>query len=91
MTSPAGSTLSSPAWVAPARPRMERPTPVVRSVGRAPELRVGRGGVAGPWLLAAAWIALWAFFLVGVVQPVAALHAAAPGPAAAPAEAAVGR
>jgi hypothetical protein len=89
MTSPAGSTVSSPAWVAPARRRMERPAPTVRPVARAPELRVGRGGAAGPWLLAAAWIALWAFFLVGVVQPVAALRAAAPEPAAAPAETAV--
>lgn len=72
MSSSAGSVVSSPAWVASRIPEA-RPAPA-----RAPAFEVGRGSGGGLVLLAVVWTALWAFFLLGVVAPGAALHGPPP-------------
>jgi len=63
MSSRIGTTVSSPWWGAPATVRWR-----VRG-GPASDL-------AGGALLLAAWILLWAFFVIAVVGPAARLHRA---------------
>jgi hypothetical protein len=81
MTSRTEARIAFPAWGAEVERRPARATEAGGGVAGRP-LRLDaprRGGseVVAAVVLAVLWIALWALFTAGVVEPGAALHAAA--------------
>lgn len=81
MTPPTGSSLTPPAWGAPAirsapqtlAPTLTRPAPV--------HVPARSGEVLGALLLVVGWILIWAYFVIAIAEQAAALRSTVDGAA----------